>query len=460
MNGVTYEFEVSALNGSPADIGLGQGQGSFGVTSATPAKPLGLAYPTPIEAYQGFPQTIRPALSNLLGTPTYSLVSGSLPSGMSLNPDGTISGTPSGGTGSASPGTPYLVTVKLIQSGPPAQTITAGLTINVVTVPPALQLIYPDLLNVPVGSGPYNLAPSTTGFTGQITYSIIDGILPAGLTLNSVTGIISGTPITATSGVFTPTIRAEYPGQNPAQIRQNILEIEILPLLSYPPVNPTLGAPFTVTPTTSPAISTGTYSVFAGTLPPGLVLDSTSGRISGTPTTLISSNVTIEFTTGLQRVQANVLIGIQGYSITLSYPPTAVTIGRAVNLPPTTTGMRGNLTYSLMGGSLPPGLTLNPSTGVISGTPNGPVGSYSVVIKVSDPYTSTTTPLVFVVSSAPPPPTADPNIGRMGRYDHGFDDAAYRRSPIVRTVTKEPAGLTQHQSGFTVSIFSIEGTPT
>jgi hypothetical protein len=30
----------------------------------------------------------------------------------------------------------------------------------------------------------------------------------------------------------------------------------------------------------------------------------------------------------------------------------------------------------------------------------------------------------------------------MGRYDHGFDDAAYRLSPIVRTVTKEPAGLT------------------
>jgi len=417
VNGVTYEFEVSALNSSPADIGLGQGEGSFGVTSATPAKPLSLAYPTPINAYVGFSQTIRPALSNLLGTPTYSLVSGSLPSGMSLNPaDGTISGTPSGGA-SASPGTPYLVTVQLIQSGPPAQTITAGLTINVVTVLPALQLIYPDLLNVPVGSGPYSLAPSTTGFTGPITYSIVDGSLPAGLTLNSVTGIISGTPITATSRVFTPTIRAEYPGQTPAQIWQNILEIEILPLLSYPPVNPTLGAPFTVTPTTSPAISTGTYSVFAGTLPPGLVLDSTSGRISGTPTTLISSNVTIAFTTGLQRVQANVLIGIQGYSITLSYPPTAVTIGRAVNLPPTTTGMRGNLTYSLMGGSLPPGLTLNPGTGVISGTPTGPVGSYSVVIKVTDPYTSTITPLVFVVSLPPqpiPPPEPIPTLGEWG----------------------------------------------
>lgn len=413
VNGVTYEFEVSALNSSPADIGLGQGQGSFGVTSATPAKPLGLAYPTPIQAYQGFSQTISPALTNLLGTPTYSLVSGLLPNGMSLNPDGTISGTPGAGSGSVS-GTPYLVTIQLSQSGPPAQTITASLTINVITVAPALQLIYPDLLNVPVGSGPYSLAPSTTGFTGPITYSIVDGSLPPGLTLDSVTGIISGTPITATSGVFTPTIKAEYPGQDPAQIRQNILEIEILPLLSYPPVNPTLGTPFTVTPSTSPAISIGTYSVIAGILPPGLILDSTSGQISGTPTSLISSNVTIEFTTGAQKVQANVLIAMQGYPITLNYPPTAVTIGRPVNLLPTTTGMKGNLTYTLLGGTLPSGLTLNSNTGVISGTPTGPAGNYPVVIKVADPFTSTSTPLVFVVSSSPSPPQPIPTLGEWG----------------------------------------------
>ncbi len=414
VNGVTYQFEVSALNNSPADIGLGQGQGSFGMTSATPAKPLGLAYPTPIQAYQGFPQTISPALTNLLGTPTYSLVSGSLPNGMSLNPDGTISGTPSAGTGSSSPGTPYFVTIQLSQSGPPTQTITANLTISVVTVPPTLQLIYPDLLNVPVGSGPYSLVPSTTGFTGPITYSIVDGILPPGLTLDSVTGIISGTPITATSGVFTPTIKAEYPGQDPLQIRQNILEIEILPLLSYPPVNPTLGTPFMVTPSTSPTISVGTYTVIAGTLPPGLILNSLSGQISGTPTSLISSNVTIEFSTGTQKVQANVLIAMQGYPITLNYPPTAVTIGRPVNLPPTTTGMKGNLTYTLMGGSLPPGLTLNPNTGAISGTPTGPAGNYPVVIKVTDPYTSTSTPLVFVVSNSPSPPLPIPTLGEWG----------------------------------------------
>jgi hypothetical protein len=77
--------------------------------------------------------------------------------------------------------------------------------------------------------------------------------------------------------------------------------------------------------------------------------------------------------------------------------------------------MKGNLTYSLMGGSFPPGLTLNPNTGVISGTPTGPVGNYPVVIKVSDPYTSTTTPLGFVVSRSPTPPQPIPTLGEWGQ---------------------------------------------
>ncbi len=403
-NGVTYEFEVSALNSSSADIGLGQGQGPFGVTTVTPAKPLSLAYPTPIEAFEGFPQTINPAVANLAGTPNYT---GTMPTGMTLNPStGVITVTTSAVAGS------YPVTIQLSKSGPPAQTINANLIINVLTVAPKLQLIYPDLLNVPVGSGPYSLVPSTTGFTGPITYSITGGSLPPGLNLDTGTGIISGTPTTATSSVFTPTIAAS--AQVGTEFWQNVLEIEILPLLSYPPANPTLGTPFTVTPSTSPVISPGTYSIFAGTLPPGLTLNTGTGVISGTPTSLLSSNVTVQFVTGLQTVQANVLIAVRGYSITLSYPPTKVTIGLPVTLPPTTTGTKGTAVYSLMLGPLPPGLTLNPVTGVISGTPTGPSGNFPVVVRVTDPFTSTTTPLVFAVLDSPSPPQPIPTLGEWG----------------------------------------------
>ena len=384
-NGVNYECEVSALNSSPANIGLGQGQGAFGSATATPSKPLILAYPDPIQAFNTFAQTINPALSNLLGTPTYSLLSGTLPGAMTLNPNtGVISGVPAGGSAG---GTPFSITVQLSQSGPPAQTTTAALTINVLSLPPSLQLIYPDLLNVPVGSGPYSLAPSVSGFTGPITYSVVaPDVLPAGLILNSSTGIISGSPTTATSGVVTPTIRAE--AQGGAEVRQNLLEISILPVLSYPPANPILGTPFALTPTVSPVVTPGSYSLVAGTLPAGLTLNTTTGVVSGTPSTADSEQVTIRYTTGSQQVSAHVLITVSVYSITLTYPTSSVTIGPPVNLLPSMSGAKGTPTYSLTSGQLPAGLTLNSATGAISGTPSGPAGASQVEITVTDSYTS------------------------------------------------------------------------
>ena len=407
-NGVTYEFEVSALNGSPAEIGLGQGQGPFGVTADTPAKPLSLAYPTPIDAYVGFAQDINPAVANLLGTPTFS---GTLPTGMTLDPAtgiiavgvGTVAGT-------------YPVTIQLSQSGPPAQTTSATLTINVLNLSPKLQLIYPDLLNVPVGSGPYNLVPSTTGFTGPITYSITGGTLPPGLTLNTTTGVISGTPTTATSSVFTPTIAAS--AQGGTEFWQNVLEIEILPLLSYPPANPTLGTPFSLTPTVSPTVTPGTFSVVGGALPTGLSLNPTTGVISGTPITQLSSLVTIQFATGTGHVQtasANVLIALRGYAITFSYPPSTATIGRPFNLVPSTSGAKGTPTYRLSGGQLPAGLTLNPTTGAITGRPTGPAGTFVAQITITDQFTSNAAAVSITVKAAPePPPNSIPTLPEYG----------------------------------------------
>ena len=374
-----------------------------------PAKPLSLAYPTPITAFVGSLQAINPALANLTGTPTYTLASGALPSGMILNPNtGVISGIPTGPAGA------YSATIQLSQTGAQAQTTTAALTINVVGGSASLQLIYPDLLNVPAGSGPYSLVPSTTGFTGPITFSLVDGSLPPGLSLDPVTGIISGTPTTATSRVLTPTISAS--AQGGAEFIQNVLEIEILPTLSYAPATVTVGIPVSLTPTVSPVLKPGTYSVVGGKLPAGLTLNPTTGVISGIPTNPLSTTVTIEFATGtghVQKVTAAVPITVNANPISITYPPSTATIGKPFNLMPKISGTTGTPTYSVSGGQLPTGLYLNSATGAISGTPTGPTGVFTAQITVTNQNTSNTVSVAITVQAEPNSIPTLPEYGLM-----------------------------------------------
>jgi uncharacterized protein (DUF2141 family) len=70
-------------------------------------------------------------------------------------------------------------------------------------------------------------------------------------------------------------------------------------------------------------------------------------------------------------------------------------IGQAVTIQPSVTGLKGIATYSISSGSLPAGLSLNPATGVITGVPSGPPGSYPAVIQVTDPYVSQRTGVVI-----------------------------------------------------------------
>lgn len=78
---------------------------------------------------------------------------------------------------------------------------------------------------------------------------------------------------------------------------------------------------------------------------------------------------------------------------------------------PSTTGGKGPLTYSLTRGQLPPGLTLDPVTGEIRGTPTGPAGAAFVEITVSDQYTSTATAVVLAVG---PDPASIPTLSELG----------------------------------------------
>ncbi|MFZ3013541.1 MAG: putative Ig domain-containing protein [Nitrospira sp.] len=161
------------------------------------------------------------------GVPGYvwSLNTGSnpLPDGLSLNPAGVISGTSTAADTTA-------IIVKVTDSA--GGTATKELTITVTA--PNVQPLAITTSILPVGTigTAYNTALVATGGTGDKSWSVSSGTLPAGLSLNASTGVISGTPTTA--GASTVILRVQDSG-SPQQSTQKNFTVTITEATPPPP---------------------------------------------------------------------------------------------------------------------------------------------------------------------------------------------------------------------------------
>ncbi|MBQ3446034.1 MAG: putative Ig domain-containing protein, partial [Synergistaceae bacterium] len=296
----------------------------------------------------------------------------SLPTGLTLDRTaGTISGTPTKAgdytfTVKASPatGAPATKDFKLKIQEKGSSTITITTT---------------SLPNGTVNAS-YNAVLSAN--TSNVTWSVSSGSLPAGLTLNSSTGAITGTPTAAGTSTFT--VRAVSGSSSTTRQLSITINSGTTPTPTTITITTTTlpegiaGMSYSASLASNPSGATWTHT---GNIPAGLGLDS-SGRISGTPTVSGKFDFTATATYGSSSAVKSLSITISPLEITTSSLPS----GRVYETYSQTLRSNGTgLTWSVSSGYLPSGLTLQSSSGLLSGTLTR-AGEYTFTVSARNSY--------------------------------------------------------------------------
>ena len=460
----SYPVTITAT--SPAGVSTSQVV-TLVISSAPPA----------VTSAAGVPGNVGSSLSyTLTSASTISAYAASgLPPGLTFNAStGTIAGTPTttgtyavpvsvtgtAGTGSA---------VVTFQIATPAfgglPVITSAAATSCQDIAASGYYYFPTYYGNPTGAFSYTITatnlPTSFGATN----------LPAGLSLNPYTGVVSGQPLT--SGVFQVPISATN-AVGTVNATLTIIATATLPtILNGLTLNGSVGFPFTdevYTPNTEGesfyfgpeyGANPDPLTFTAAGLPPGLSLNTSTGFVTGTPTQAGVYPVTLSATNRAGTGSAVVTVTITSTAPAVAVLPAFVSSNMAAGFVgfPLNYSLSASYATSYTAAGLPAGLSFNPTTGTFTGTPTQ-AGTFSVPVSASNAVGTVQAVLTVAVDSTPPAPylfgaaAASATIGTPFAYAIA---ASSTGSPAITAYVASnlPAGLSLNSSDGLIT-----GTPT
>jgi lysophospholipase L1-like esterase len=340
----------------------------------------------------------------------WTVSSGSLPSGLTLDAGtGIISGT-----STASGRHSFAVTATDSSSPPLTASAPGSITIRAV---PSMS-VQPSTLPVSTVGRGYGFPLEATGGFAPYSWSVSAGHLPAGLSLDTSSGALTGTPTAPGGRTFTVTASdsaasdgvATHADTASATYTLNVIPAGSAFTLATPVIpGGHQGAEFDAWLNAAGGRGRLYWSAGLGALPDGLTLDPGTGEITGIPT----GHGTYEFTADVQeasipprtaKVQVSVTVTADQ---SLVVPAKGLLAGQAdVSYEDAidTSGGLAPYRYAVTSGQLPRGLSLDAASGSITGAATA-AGAYPFVVTVADSATPTPSEVSqgFTIAVADPP---------------------------------------------------------
>lgn len=300
----TMALDVFPIQGRPLSLALIDIPALFGPTPITNAVPVKITTNLLPTVIVGKPMTAFAMQASGGSAPYNWYTNSSLPFGLQLTQDGTLFGTP------LELGT-FNIDFAVQDGSDPASIASVTLALTIAT---DLLITTPSLPNATVNT-PYALPVINTGGLPPFAWSVVAGALPLGLTINPMSGVVGGVPVTYNSTsdfskTYTATIQVK---DTIGATAQRVYALRLLPaalgfgVVDQPTVYateqfkivvPVFGgnSPYTLTAFTDDGIigsglqilspTENTVTLIAGVVPPVLTLTTTPGPTTFYPAAL------------------------------------------------------------------------------------------------------------------------------------------------------------------------------